>query len=123
MAEKLTITDLFSDNGPFSESEVVEALRPHITIQKANNSIYFKDTKLTAEQKILVYGLAKKLLKAKNLIKDEMITAQEFHEATRIKKGTIDPLFKKLRDRGLLIGKVKYEIPNLKIREVINNLK
>jgi len=58
----------------------------------------------------LLYGLAKKLLKAKGHIESEMITAQEIHKKTGIKKGTIDPTFKKLKESGYLVGKGEYEI-------------
>jgi len=120
--DKPTIEMLYSDSGPFDEAEVVKTLQPHITIQKSTNEIFLKGTKLSTDQKILAYGLAKKLLKFKNMIETETITAQEFHKKTGIKKGTIDPTFKMLREKGLLVGKAAYEIPTSKIHEVIKTL-
>lgn len=117
--KKHTIEDLFSDSGPFDEAEVVKALHPFITIQKSTNSIFFKGEKLSTTQKILAYGLAKKLLKSKGHVKSEMITAQEFHDKTGIKKGTIDPAFKTLKEKGLFVGKGEYEIPIPKIQSAI----
>jgi len=117
-----TIDVLFSDSGPFDEAEVIEALRTHITIQRSTNRIYFKNSGLTTDRKILAYGLAKKLLTSKGIQETEMITAQEFHSATGIKKGTIDPAFKILKDKGLLVGKGQYEIPTDKISSVIELL-
>jgi len=122
-AGKNTVDDLFSDSGPFDEAEVVRTLKPFITIQKSTNAIFFKDSSPTVEQRVLIFGLAKKLLKAKNLIESEMITALEIHEKTGIKKGTIDPTFKRLKERGFLVGIREYEIPIPKIAhalEVIN---
>ncbi len=119
---KATVDDLFSDSGPFDESLVVKAVQPFITIQKKTNEIFFKDSSPTAEQKILIYGLAKKLLKTKGHIESEMITAQEIHEKTGIKKGTIDPCFKRLKETGYLVGKREYEIPTPKISDVIELL-
>ena len=119
---KPTLDDLFSDSGPFDEAAVVETLRPFITIQKSTNEIFFKDTSPTAEQRILLYGLAKKLLKAKGLIGSEMITAQEVHNKTGIKKGTIDPTFKKLKETGYLVGKGEYEIPTPRVADAVKLL-
>src|SRR5690349_21670531 len=117
-----TIEDLFSDSGPFDEGAVVEALRPYITIQKSTHEIFFKDSSPTAEQRVLLYALAKKLLKAKELIGSEMITAQEVHKKTGIKKGTIDPIFKKLKETGYLVGKGEYEVPMPKVADAVKSL-
>jgi len=120
---KLTIDDLFSDSGPFDEAAVVEVLKPFVTIQKSTNEIFFKDNSPTAEQRILIYGLAKKLLKAKGLVERDMITATEVHQKTSIKKGTIDPTFKKLKETGFFVGKGEYEIPTPKISDVVEMLR
>jgi hypothetical protein len=114
-----TVEDLFSDVGPFNEEEVVEAIQPFVTIQRSTNRIFLKDAGISADKKILVYGLAKKLLRAKGLVETEMITAQEFHEVSGIKKGTVDPAFKHLKDTGFLVGKKEYEIPVHKINLIL----
>ena len=120
--KKHTLEDLFSDSGPFDESVVIKAIHPFITIQKSTNEIFFKETVLKNEEKILVYGLAKKLLNTKGLIPKEMITALEVHKKTGIKKGTIDPTFKSLKEKGFLVGKKEYEIPVHKINQIISSL-
>ena len=117
-----TLDALFSDSGPFDEAEVVKALKTHVTIQRATKRIYLKNSGLTADRKILAYGLAKKLLATKGEVQTETITASEFFEATGIKKGTIDPCFKSLRGKGMLVGKAEYEIPTDKIASVIELL-
>ena len=117
--KKSTIDILFSDSGPFNEEEVVRALHNHVTIQRSTNKIFLKDSSLSVDRKILVYGLSKKLLKIKGLSESEFLTAQEFHQATGIKKGTIDPAFKTLKDKGLLVGKREYEIPTNKVASII----
>jgi len=117
--KKLTIEALFSDSGVFDEDAAVAALLPYIIIQKPDYEIFFKDAKLSAERKILAYGLAKKILKLKGLVDDEIITALEINEKTGIKKGTVDPMFKLLRDKGLLSGKGTYEIPTYKVKKAI----
>jgi hypothetical protein len=118
--EKLTIEALFSDSGPFEEEAVVRALLPHIVIQKPDYGIFFKETKLSAKRKMLAYGLAKKLLKRNNLIAGESISALELHQKTGIKKGTIDPMLKALREEGLFAGKKEYEIPAYKVQEAVS---
>ncbi len=114
-----TLDDLFSDTGPFDESTVVGAIMPFVTIQKDTNEIFLKESVLTVDERILVYGLTKKLLKTKGVIESELITAMEFHRKTGVKKGSVDPMFKKLKDSGMLIGKKEYEIPNHKILEIV----
>src|SRR4030042_729542 len=110
-----TSDSLFSDSGPFDEASVILALKDHITIQRSTNSIFFRNTVLQVDRKILAYGLAKKLLKSKGLVDSETISAKEFYAMTKIKKGTIDPAFKILKDKGFLVGKKDYEIPAHKI--------
>jgi hypothetical protein len=122
IANRLTVEDLFSDSGPFDETAVVEALRPFITIQKSTHEIFFKDNSPTAEQRVLLYALAKKLLRTRDLLGSEMITAQEVHKKTGIKKGTIDPIFKKLKETGYLVGKGEYEIPVSKVADAVKLL-
>jgi hypothetical protein len=121
--KNMTIEDLYSDSGPFDEAAVVEVLKPFVTIQKSTNGIFFKDHSPTAEQRILIYGLAKKLLKAKGLVAGELITAAEVHQNTGIKKGTIDPAFKKLKETGYFVGKGEYEIPTPKVADVVEILR
>jgi transcription initiation factor IIE alpha subunit len=69
---------------------------------------------------MLAYALAKKLLKRASLVNDESVTALELHQKTGIKKGTIDPMLKALREEGLFAGKKEYEIPSYKVQEAIS---
>ncbi|MCH7805903.1 MAG: hypothetical protein IH995_01990 [Proteobacteria bacterium] len=117
---KHKLEDLFSDSGPFDEAEVVKAIQPFITIQKSTNEIFFKKSSLTVEEKILVFALTKKLLQVKGYLESDLITAAEVHKKTGIKKGSVDPTFKRLKDQGFLVGKREYEIPVHKIPEVIS---
>jgi hypothetical protein len=117
-----TLEDLFSDSGMFDEKEAVRVLLPLVTIQKSTNQVFIKDNGITNEKKILAYCLAKKLLKVRGRIEDDFVSAQEVHKMTGIKKGTIDPMFKVLKERGLLVGKGQQEIPTPKVKEVIDIL-
>lgn len=122
--EKSYIEELFSDAHPLDEKSIVEALKSHLTIQRDNKEIYLKNTaKVVADDKILAYGLAKKLLRSKGFVEQETISANEVHKKTGIKKGTVDSSFKKLREDGLFVGSGKnYEIPNYKVEEIISRL-
>lgn len=121
--KELTIDSLFSDAGAFDEEKVLKALHPHVTVQTGSNQISFKGTKLSSELKILAYALTKKLLKFKGYPTLALISAQEIHKATGIKKGTVDPTFKILRDKGFFVGKKKeYEIPDYKVPEIVGML-
>jgi len=122
MSGKSSIDILFSDSGPFDENEAAKALHAHITIQRATKRIYLKNSDISVDKKILAYCLAKKMLRMKGLIDEEMVTAREFHEMTGIKKGSIDPAFKLLKDKGLLVGKGEYEISMHKISQIIEML-
>jgi len=126
MSESIhSVEDLFTDSGPFDESEVVVAIKPYLVIQKGTNAIFLnsKEIKtLSSELKVLVYGLAKKLLRMKELLEEEFLTAKEVHQQTGLKKGTVDPTFKKLKESGLLVGKGKYEIPNSKVVEILEKI-
>lgn len=119
-----SIEELFSDAQPVDEKAAVRALRAFITIQREGRDIYFRNTQhLTSDDAVLAYGLAKKLLKMKGLVEQESISANEVHKKTGIKKGTVDPAFKRLRKQGLLVGAgTSYEIPNYKADEVVKRL-
>lgn len=122
---KNELEELFTDSSPFNESEIVSLIKPFVTIQKNNFDIFlYNIDKFSADDKILLYILAKKILKFKKYIPEETISALEFHKKTGIKKGTVDPAFKNLNESGLLVGsKDTYEIPNIKIPEIIKRLK
>lgn len=118
----LAVEDLFSDSGPVDEQAILKTLMPLLTIQKSTNQIFFKDVKLTANERILAFALAKKLLKAKNIIENEMVNAIEICKSTGLKRGTVDPCFKALKESGLLVGKSEREIPNHQINKIIKML-
>lgn len=123
--EEKNIEKLFTDAGLINEKEVVEALEPFVLIQRQNKEIFLKNAeRLTVEEKIVAYALAKKLLKIKKHINNDIISASEIHEKIGIKKGSVDYAFKELRERGLLVGRGKnYEVPNHKVDKIIKQLK
>lgn len=117
-----SIEDLFSSGGGFDEAELVRVIQPFVTIQESTKEIFIKNSSLTTEKQILVYGIAKKLLKSKDHVDSEMITAMEIVKNLKLKKGSVDPTFMKLKKSGLLIGKGNYEIPISRLTDVLNLL-
>lgn len=121
--EKKYIEKLFAGSFPIDEKEAVDALHPFVVILRDANKIVFKNEKsLTIEEKILVYGLVKKLLKMKNLGESEAFSAIEINKSLRIKKGSVDSIFNRLRKKNLIVGRGKnYTLcqPN----EIIKRLK
>lgn len=124
MANKTPIDELFTDAGPFDLAAAAQALKAFVAIQRETHRIYLKGgQKLSVENKILAYTLAKKLLKMEERIEEEYVSAAEVHEATGIKKGSVDFTFKKLREAGILIGSGRrYELPHYQVNVVIERL-
>lgn len=113
------IEDLFSSGGGFDEAVLVKAIQPFVTVQESTKEIFVKNSSLTTEQQILIYGITKKLLKSKGHIESEHMTAMEIVKSLKLKKGSVDPTFLKLKKNGLIVGKGSYEIPVSKLEEII----
>ncbi len=122
--EESSIEELFSDGAHFDKAGAIKVLKAILIIQRDSHDIYFKsDIKLTTEEKILAYALARKVLVAEKMAASAKISAQEISERTGLKKGSVDPTFQALKTTAMLIGSGKeYEIPNHHIDEVIKRL-
>ena len=102
--QKKAVEILFTDAGPFDEAEVAKAIQPYVIIHTNGHKIFLKEEKLNSSEKILAYGLAKKLLFHGDFIEEEDFTAKEVSQNTGMSKGTVDPTFMKLPKRtGLSI--------------------
>jgi len=107
-AEKKYIEELFTDALPVDEKEIVEALKPVVTIQRNSKEIFLKNEKIL---KMLGYS------------ETEIISASEVYEKTGIKKGSIDFAFKSLRGNFLFGKRKSYEIPNYKVSEIVKRFR
>lgn len=126
MSEKKFIEQLFTDSGLINEGEATKVLKNFVTINRTNYEIYFKGEakNLTVEERIIVYGLAKKLIKLGGYVDSEEFSAEEIKSGSDIKSGSVDSAFKKLRDTGFLVGSgSKYIIPTYKAEDSIKKLK
>lgn len=124
MEEKDPITELFTSSGPFNEEDVIKTLKPIVSIQEGTYAIYFINEKLTVDEKVLAFALAKRLLHTRGRVEQGHISAQEVYRSTGLPKGSIDGTFKRLRKDGYLVGKGQVdEIPNPKIPKVVQRLR
>lgn len=125
MSSKITIDDLYSDSGTFNQEDVLLMLKGKIVFSRENEIVFNTDpTKLKVQNAILLYTLAKKILKANQRIEDEIITYSEVIEKTKINKNTIGVVIKRLKDKNILMKSgAGYEIPAFKIKEVLELIK
>lgn len=126
MEKKSPIDDLYTNAGPFDVDAAARALKPLIAIQNDTHEIHLKNEyKVSVETKILAFALAKKLLAMERRIDSEFVSAAEISDSTGLKKGTVDPAFKNLREgkNGFLMGKgQRYEIPRYRVPAVIDRI-
>ena len=123
MEQQNPIEKLFTDSGPFDQAEIVKVLEPLISIMRNTNQVFFKKN-MKVSYKILAFALVQKLLFMSGKKKESYISAAEVFEKTDLPKGSIDTRFKQLKDDKYIMGEgKKYEIPNSKISQVLEELK
>lgn len=126
MDKQSFVEELFSDSGPVDSQALVVAIKPFIRIQRSTNQIFLteKGNEVNLAEKILLYALSKKLLKEEGYIEDDSICAKEVSEQLSLKKGSVDPTFKLLKSKGLIMGLgTDYTIPNDKLIKLENQFK
>lgn len=120
---KALIEELYTDSGPFDEKRVVTALKSLVSVQRDEHLlVYRRGVSLKADDKVLAYGLVKKLLHRQGAVEESSITGKEVTLKTGLKSGTVDPTIKKLKEKGLLVGKGSYEIPVHEVDHILNSL-
>ena len=128
MAEKITIDDLYSDAGSFDEEAVLRTLKGKVIFTKENEVLFVTDpVKLKARDVILLYAMAKKILKVNQKIEDEIITRAEIVDKTRINNNTVGVTLMRLGpNKGkqiLMPSGSGYEMPTFKVAEALKLLK
>lgn len=125
MTDKITIEDLYSDSGTFDQEAVLRMLKGKVVFTKENDVLFAVDpTKIKAKDAILLYALAKKILKANQKIDDEIITNAEIIDRAKIKKSNVGVTIMRLKDKKILMPSGSgYEIPTFKVAEVLESLK
>lgn len=124
MSEKITIDDLYSDTGAFNQEAALRALKDKIVFTRENEIVFNIDPeKLKARDSILLYALAKKVLKANKKIEDETVINAEIINKTKINRNTVGGTIKRLKDKNIFMKSASgYEIPVFKVEEVLKLL-
>lgn len=124
MTDKITIDDLYSDTGTFNQEDVLHTLKNKIVFSRENEIIFNTDpANMSPRDAILLYALAKKVLKVNKKTEDETVTNAEIIDKTKINKNTIGGNIKRLRDKNVLMKSgTGHEIPAFKVREVLDML-
>ena len=124
MTTPLSIDDLYTDSGAFDEQGVLKALRSKIAFTKDNDIIFTDDpTKMKAGEVVLLFALAKKILKFHSKIQDEVTTNAELISKAKMKKSTSSVTIMRLKEKKLLLPSgAGYEIPMFKVAEVLATL-
>ena len=118
MTNKISINDLYSDAGTFDEEAVLTMLKGKVVFTKENEVLFAVDpTKLKGRDAILLYALAKKVLRANNKIDDEIITNAEIIDKAKLTKSNVGVTIMRLKDKKILMPSGSgYELPHLKSR-------
>jgi DNA-binding transcriptional ArsR family regulator len=117
---------IFTNQKDINPEILAELLEPYIRINVEDNSTFLIEggINLPVHEKLLLFLLARKVLKIKELVEGEGISPNDLVEETQLKEGSVHPGLKLLREKGLVVAKNgKYIVPNyqvLKIREIFN---
>jgi hypothetical protein len=121
----LSIDDLYTDSGTFDEQKVLATLRSRLAFTKNNEILFLSDpSRMKANEAIILFVLAKKLLKFHQKIESEIITSAELTNKTKINKNTIGVTVMRLNDKKILVpADGGYEMPTFKVEEALSLLK
>lgn len=121
----LTIDDLYTDAGAFDEQKVLAVLRSKIAFSKSNEILFLADpSKMKASEAVILFALAKKILKLHDKIESEIITISELTDRIKINKNTLGVTVMRLKDdkKILLPMDGGYEMPTFKVEESLSLL-
>ena len=124
MKDELTIDDLYFDAVAFDQQAVLQTLKDKVSFTEEHDILFAIDlTSIKVRESILVYGLAKKVLKANGKIEDETFTSREVTEKTELNNDSVRGRMSELTKEKLLAhSSSKYQIPSFKVAEVLDSL-
>ena len=124
MTNKITIDDLYADAGTFNQEAVLHVLKDKIVFTQEDEILFIIDpANLKARNRILIYALAKKVLKVNQKTEDETITNTEIKDNTNLNKNTVAGTLQRLKDKNILVKSGSgYQIPVFKVEEVLRLL-
>ena len=126
------LNELFTDLVSQVDPTVLTALvKPYLRINRDTKNVIFtpKGMKLTANNKIILFVLARKVMYILKEVESEMIAPREIKDelGINIPAGTIDAGLKRLSEKGPLKGQdAKYYIPDFnfsQVEEIFRKLK
>ena len=120
------INELFTDTEPIDINMIVDVLKSFIRIKRDTNEIFFTEAgnKASVIERILIFALARKVLKVGGHIDSESFSAKGVSDLLQLKKGTVDATFSTLRNKSFILGKgSEYVLPNYKITDILKLLK
>ncbi len=115
------LNDLFTSEQEIDPKILADILRPFVKINIENNTTFFTEegTGLSITHKVLLFLVARKVLKFKNKTEVEETSPAEIIEETGLKDGSVHPALKSLREKGLLISKAgRYFVPNYQLAKI-----
>ncbi len=121
MIQPLSIEDLYTDTGAFNQQQVLAVLQSKVAFTRDNEILFTVDpTKMRARDVIILYALAKKVLRANSKIENEIITNAELLDKTKLNKNTVNVTIMRLKEKKLLLSASSgYELPMFKVSEAV----
>lgn len=124
MSEPISIDDLYTDAGSFDQIKVLETLHSKVAFTPEHEIIFLIDpSKLRAQDAIILYILAKKVLKENSKIEAETITTGEIVDKLKLSNSTASVTVMRLKEKKFLIpAESGYELPMFKVEEALKSL-
>ena len=116
---------LFTDSGSVDIEAVAKRMKPFLLIQKDEIKMILTEqgSQLNVSDKILMYGIGRKLLKLTGYVEIESFSAKNIADEFNLKKGSVDPSFKGLKSKSYIIGAgSKYVVLNEKINQILTTI-
>jgi hypothetical protein len=120
------LKSLFTASDDLDQKLLLEILVPFLVINGENKKIYFneKGHQQTNEGKVILSLLAYKAMYVEKIIPSEEVSPVALISLFGFKRGTIHPLLKKLREKGLVTAiNGKYTIPNHRLYDIKQRFK
>jgi len=114
---------IFTSEKEIDTQLLSDILLPHLKINTEDNSIFFTDAGnlLPITDRLIIFLLARKVLKLKEKIAIEGLSPTDIIEGTHLKEGSVHPGLKTLRETGLVMVKEgKYFVPNHQLGKIKN---
>lgn len=106
---------IFVKGDDLDKKLLAEILSPFLTVDAETKKIYFTENgyNQTTEKKIILFLLAHKAMFVEGITNSEGLLPASLISSLGLKRGTVHPLLKKMREKGLAMAvNGEYVIPN-----------